>query len=180
MCGSRSLLLAVEVFDREPTSQSRPGDSRPRKKQAASASRWIRVGTAALLAIISAVHLHLWFAGYRNLNAIGPLFLVAVVTAALLAIVVLVRINTVVAATAALFAAGTLAANVLSLLLPDGIFSFKEVGISYAGWLAIAAELGVIAVLGAWAHREMRFARTRSAPDHRESSPTVPLGRHAA
>jgi hypothetical protein len=150
MCGSRSLLLAVEVFDREPTPQFRHAGSRLRKQQALSARRSLRVGTAALLTVISAVHLHLWFAGYRNLNTIGPLFLVAVVTAALLAIVVLVRINTMIAAAAALFAAGTLAANVLSLLLPDGIFHFKEVGVSYSGGFAIAAELGVVAVLGTW------------------------------
>ena len=180
MCASRSLLLAVEVFDREKTSQSQQGDSRPREKQTASASRWLRVGTAALLAVISAVHLRLWFAGYRNLNTIGPLFLVAVVTAAVLAIAVLMRINMVIAATAGLFAAGTLVANVLSLLLPDGIFHFKEVGVSYSGGLAIAAEVGVVAVLGAWSRRHLRSDRNPSASDHRDSPLTVPLGPRAA
>jgi hypothetical protein len=180
MCGSRSLLLAVEVFDEEQMPQSRSSDSPWRKKQAASASPWLRVGTAALLAVISGVHLRLWLAGYRNLATIGPLFLVAVVTAALLAIVVLVRINLVIAVAAALFATGTLAANILSLLLPDGIFSFKEVGISYSGGFAIAAEVGVVTVLGAWTHRRMRLDRKHSALNDRGGSPTVPLGRHAA
>ena len=180
MCGSRSLLLAVEVFDREPHAPSRQGDSRPREKRARSESRALRTGTAALLAVIGAVHLHLWFAGYRNLHTIGPLFLVAVVAAAMLATVVLVRINTVIAAAAALFVAGTLAANILSLLLPDGIFNFKEVGISYSGGFAIAAELGVVASLVFWACRRPRLARSHSVPDHRECSPTIPSGRHAA
>ena len=180
MCGSRSLLLAVEVFDREPNAPSRQGDSRSRDKRAPSQSRSLRMGTAALLAVISAVHLHLWFAGYRNLPTIGPLFLVAVVTAAMLATVVLVRINTVIAAAAALFAAGTFAANILSLLLPDGIFRFKEVGISYSGGFAIAAELGVVASLTFWAYRRPRLARSQSVPNDREGSPTIPLGRHAA
>jgi hypothetical protein len=156
MCASRSLLLAVEVFDRGPTPQPRQADSRPRDNRAASADRSLRAGTAAILTVISAVHLHLWLAAYSNLDTIGPLFLGAVVTAALLAIVVFVRINTVIAAAAALFAAGTLAANILSLLLPDGIFRFKEVGVSYSGGLAIAAEIGVVALVGVWAHSHFR------------------------
>ncbi len=175
MCGSRSLLLDVAVFDSEPTPTVRNADSRPRTKRTRSTS--LRAGAAALLAVISAVHLHLWFAGYRNLNTIGPLFLVAVVAAAVLAVVVLVRINTAIAALAVLFAAGTLTANLLSLLLPDGIIRFKEVGVSYSGGFAIAAELGVVALVGAWAHRQVRLERNQSDSDHRESLPASPFRR---
>jgi hypothetical protein len=180
MCASRSLLLAVEVFDREPTPLPRQGDSRPLGKRAPSANRSLRAGTAALLAVISAVHLHLWLAGYRNLNTIGPLFLVAVVTAAILAIVVLVRINEVNAAAAALFAAGTLAANILSLLLPDGIFRFKEEGVSYSGGFAIAAEIGVVALIGVWAHKHVRLDRKQLLSDRRRGLSSIPFGRHTA
>ena len=63
---------------------------------------------------------------FAQLDTIGPLFLVVVVTAALLAIVVLVRINTAIAALAALFAGGTLAANLLSLLLSTESFVSKR------------------------------------------------------
>jgi hypothetical protein len=175
MCGSRSLLLEVAAFDRKSTPTTPHADSRRRKMQARSTNRSLRAGTAALLAVISTVHLHLWFAGYRNLNIIGPLFLVAVVTAALLAIVVLVRINRAIAAGAVVFSAGALVANVLSLLLPDGIFRFKEVGVSYSGGIAIAAELGVVTLLSAWAYRNVRLERNRFDSDHRESLPASPF-----
>jgi hypothetical protein len=128
--------------------------------------------------VISAVHLHLWLGGYRNLNTIGPLFLVAVVAAAVLATVVLVRMNALVAAGAALFAAGTLTANVLSLLLPDGLFRFREVGVSYSGEFAIAAELGVVALVAAWMHRRVQLDRSESISDDRESLPAIPFRRH--
>jgi hypothetical protein len=179
MCGSRSLLLEVAAFDREPTLKTPHGDSRRRKKRARSTNRSLRAGTAALLAVISLVHLHLWFAGYRNFNTIGPLFLVAVVSAALLAIVVLVRINRAIAVGAVMFAAGTLAANTLSLLLPDGIFRFKEVGVSYSGGFAIAAELGVVTLLSVWANKNVRIERHQLDSDHRASLPSSPFRRPA-
>jgi hypothetical protein len=114
--------------------------------------------------VIGVVHLHLWLDGYRNLPTIGPLFLVAVVSSALLAVVVSVRINVVIAGAAAAFAAGILIANILSLLLPDGLFHFKEVGISYSGGFAIASEIAVVAILSIWAHMRFRPARNRADP----------------
>jgi hypothetical protein len=181
MCANRSLLLAVEVFDREPRPQPRQVGPKRRKSPDLPADRTLRAGAAALLFVIAAVHLHLWLAGYRNLPTIGPLFLVAVVTATLSGTFVLMRINTPVAVATALFAAGTLAANILSLLLPDGIFGFKEVGVSYSGGFAIAAELGVVTVLGIWVLRKLRPHPGRTMiSNHRRRPLTAPLGRHAA
>jgi hypothetical protein len=102
------------------------------------------------------------------LHTIGPLFLVAVASSVLLAVVVAVRINAATAAAAAAFAAGTLTANVLSLLLPDGLFRFKEVGVSYSGGFAIAAEIGVTVLLGVWGLRRLRQGREQVTPEHRE------------
>jgi len=141
------------MFDRQLSPQDWRGVSRSPDMHANSTHRAFRAATAALLLVISIVHLHLWFDGYRYLNTIGPLFLVAAISAALLAIIVAVRLNAAVATAAASFAAGTLVANILSLLLPDGIFRFKEVGVSYSGGLAIAAEIGVVALLVIWAYR---------------------------
>jgi hypothetical protein len=115
-----------------------------------------RGAAAVLLIVIGVVHLHLWLDGYRHLNTIGPLFLLDVVAAALLAAVVAVRLNVLVAMAAASFAAGTLGANVLSLLLPNGLFEFKEGGVSYAGGFAIASEMGVVVLLGTWTYLRWR------------------------
>jgi hypothetical protein len=162
---NRHLLLAVTMFDRERSPKDSRGVSRSRHEHATSPHRGFGAGTAALLLVIGVVHLHLWLDGYRHLPTIGPLFLVAVVSSALLAVVVSVRINPVIAVAAAAFAAGTLTANILSLLLPEGLFCFKEVGVSYSGGFAIASEIGVVALLGVWAHRRSRHARNQAAPN---------------
>jgi hypothetical protein len=139
----------------------RDHDSRSQDARATTTDRALRGGAAALLIVISVVHLHLWLAGYRHLATIGPLFLVAVVSGAVFAIVVAGRLNILVALAAASFAAGTLGANLLSLYLPEGLFRFKEVGISYSGGFAIASEIGVVALLGVWTYRRWRIEDQR-------------------
>jgi hypothetical protein len=171
MSANRPLLLAVEVFDRELTPADRRPDSWSQAKHKASRDRALRSGTAALLIVISVVHLHLWLTGYRHLSAIGPLFLVAVVSAALLAIAVAVRLNALVAIAAASFAAGTLTANILSLELPNGLFRFKEVGVSYAGGFAIGSEIGVVVLLSIWAYRRFRYGPHGQSPNSESLSP---------
>jgi hypothetical protein len=156
MSANRDPLLIAGVFDRQVSPRSQPRVSGSRYEYAISTHRAFRAGTAGLLLVIGAVHLHLWLAGYRNLSTIGPLFLVAVVSAVLLAIVVAARINAAIAVAAASFAAGTLTANLFSLLLPDGLFRFKEVGVSYSGGLAIGSEIGVVLLVGVWALRRFR------------------------
>jgi hypothetical protein len=117
-------------------------------------TRW---GITALLAVIGVVHLHLWWQeGYRTLPTIGPLFLAAVFSAGFIALFTSVQLNWVTAAAAACFAAGTLVTNLASLLLPHGLFEFKEVGVSYSGAIAIASELGVVVLFGVWAYSRLR------------------------
>ena len=122
--------------------------------------RLTRWGITALLAVIGLVHLHLWWQeGYRALPTIGPLFLVAVLSAGFMALLTSVQLNWVTATASVCFAAGTLAANIASLLLPHGLLQFKEVGVSYSGAIAIASELGVVALFGMWAHSRLRSGR---------------------
>jgi hypothetical protein len=118
--------------------------------------RVFRAAVVVLLVVISIVHLHLWIGGYRYIATIGPLFILDVIVAALLSVVVAVRLNLVIAFAAASFAAGTLGANVLSLLLPNGLFHFKEAGVSYSGGFAIASEVGVVALLSVWTYLDWR------------------------
>lgn len=124
-------------------------------KAVGSRDRVLRWGTTSLLAAIAIVHLHLWWVGYRSLPTIGPLFLVTVVLAGSIALFTSVQMNWVTATVAAVFAAGTLSAYLMSLLLPHGLFDFEEVGVSYSGAIAIASELGVIALVGVWAKRHL-------------------------
>jgi hypothetical protein len=154
----------IRGLDGEPATEQPRRQTRSRETLHEAPDRALRAGVVVLLALIGVVHLHLWFDGYRNIPTIGPLFLVAVITAALLAIVVAVRLNAIVAFAAASFAAGTLGSNVLSLLLPNGLFHFKEVGVSYSGGLAIASEVGVVALAGVWAYGRWRRGDTQPRP----------------
>jgi hypothetical protein len=158
-------MLAATLSDRKLSPEGSHHASRSRHERKTPSYRGFRAGTAALLLVIGVVHLHLWLAGYRYLPTIGPLFLVAVVSAAVLAIVVSARINPVIALAAASFAAGTLTANMLSLLLSEGLFRFKEVGISYSGGFAIASEIGVVMLLSIWGHLRFRRARNQMVPE---------------
>ena len=168
MSVNRHSLPAIGLLDRHLSPHDPRGSSGPLDEQANSTHRALRAGTAALLLVIGVVHLHLWLDGYRNLSTIGPLFLVAVVSAVALAIVAAVRINAVIAVAAASFAAGTLAANILSLLLPDGLFHFKEIGVSYSGGFALASEVGVVVLMGISAHKRFRHGHRQVMSERRE------------
>ena len=120
----------------------------------------MRWGITTLVAVIGLIHFHLWQDGYRTLPTIGPLFLVTVV---------LCRLDCPPHfgaaqldyrwVLAACFATGTLVANLASLLLPHGLFEFKEVGVSYSGGIAIASELAVIVLFGVWSYGRLHNSR---------------------
>jgi len=147
------------LADEPRTIDLRSGSARSEHRRWGSADRLLRWGTTTLLLVIGIVHLHLWQDGYRTLPAIGPLFVVAVVSAASIALFTSVQLNWATAMAAAGFAAGTLAANVLSLLLPRGLFDFKQIGVSYSGGIAIASEVGVLVLVSLWARRRLRGRR---------------------
>jgi hypothetical protein len=153
------------LTDQPRTIDLRSGSAGSDHRRWGSADRILRWGTTTLLLVIGIVHLHLWQDGYRTLPIIGPLFIVAVVSAALIALFTSVQLNWVTAAAAAGFALGTLAANIMSLLLPHGLFEFRELGVSYAGGFAIGSEVGVLVLVGLWARR--RLAGRRRPPGRR-------------
>ena len=132
---------------------------KPADRLFGSTDRLLRWGITTLLVVIGLVHLHLWQDGYRTLPTIGPLFIVAGASAGFIALFTSVQLNWMTATAAACFAAGTLAANLASLLLSNGLFDFKEVGVSYSGAIAIASEVGVVALFGIWAHGRLRSSR---------------------
>lgn len=111
-------------------------------------ARWT---VSALLGAVAAVHLDLYFdGGYRFIPVIGWLFLLTSAVALLLALAVALRPHPMLAAAAGVFCLGVLGGYVLSLVLPDGIFQFRETAVSAAGYVSIVAESGVAVLAALW------------------------------
>jgi hypothetical protein len=88
----------------------------------------LRLATAGTAVATGAIHLHLWYDGYRYLDTIGPLFLLNAIVAGLLALSLLItptRLLPILATLGTLFTAGTLVALIVSLT--SGLFGFQEV-----------------------------------------------------
>jgi predicted lipoprotein with Yx(FWY)xxD motif len=112
---------------------SMKGTSLPRRS-------WLGIAGAALLVASGAIHLDLYLTGYRTIPTIGPLFLLQVIAAFVLAVAIPVTGSWLVAAAGALFAVSTLGGYLLSLWV--GLFGFTEVRTTagiVAGILDVAA-----------------------------------------
>jgi predicted lipoprotein with Yx(FWY)xxD motif len=108
----------------------------------------LRVAGAGLLAVTGAIHLDLYLTGFRNIPTIGPLFLLQVIAAFVLAVAVLVtgpRLVRLAAAAGAGFALATLGGYLLTVWV--GLFGFKEVRTT-AGIVAGVVEVAAAAALG--------------------------------
>jgi hypothetical protein len=122
-----------------------------RHRQQSTAGLWgLRVLGAALLLAIAGIHLYLWQDGYRNIDVIGPAFLLQAVIGVGGAALVLIaprRLLPVAAALGALFALGSLGALLVSTFV--GLFGFKESTAAALWWQTLWVELAAIVVLGA-------------------------------
>jgi predicted lipoprotein with Yx(FWY)xxD motif len=125
------------------------GTSLPRRS-------WLGIAGAALLVASGAIHLDLYLTGYRTIPTIGPLFLLQVIAAFVLAAAILITRNWVAEAAGALFAVSVLGGYLLSLWV--GLFGFTEVRTAAGIWaglidvaafatLAIAAAPGLPSVV---------------------------------
>jgi predicted lipoprotein with Yx(FWY)xxD motif len=83
---------------------------------------WLGIIGAALLVASGAIHLDLYLTGYRSIPTIGPLFLLQVIAAFVLAVAIPVTGSALVAAAGALFALSVLGGYLLSLWV--GLFGF--------------------------------------------------------
>ena len=104
----------------------------------------LRLAGAGLLAATAAMHLDLYLTGYRSLPTIGPLFLLQVIAAFVLAAAVLATGSRLAAAAGAGFALSTLGGYLLSVWI--GLFGFKEVRTT-AGIIAGIIEVVAFAAL---------------------------------
>lgn len=106
----------------------------------------LRAATAGLLATIAGIHLDLWANyGYQHIPTIGVLFLLDGIAGSILALACLAAPRRVVgplAAASVLFAAGTLAALVVSVNV--GLFGFTESTTAPLFDQAVAVEAAAI------------------------------------
>jgi predicted lipoprotein with Yx(FWY)xxD motif len=118
------------------------GTSLPRRS-------WLGIAGAALLVASGAIHLDLYLTGYRTIPTIGPLFLLQVIAAFVLAAAILVTRNWVAEAAGALFAVSVLGGYLLSLWV--GLFGFTEVRTAAGIWAGIidVAAFATLAVAAA-------------------------------
>jgi predicted lipoprotein with Yx(FWY)xxD motif len=110
---------------------------------------WLGIAGAALLVASGAIHLDLYLTGYRTIPTIGPLFLLQVIAAFVLAAAILITRNWVVEAVGALFAVSVLGGYLLSLWV--GLFGFTEVRTAAGIWAGIidVAAFATLAVAAA-------------------------------
>src|SRR5205823_14635340 len=104
------------------------------------------IAGAALLIASGAIHLDLYLTGYNSIPTIGPLFLLQVISAYLLAIAIPLTGLRLAYAAGAAFSIGTLIGYLLSLKV--GLFGFTEVRRT-AGVLAGIIDVAAFAVRSA-------------------------------
>jgi len=121
-----------------------------RVRQRSGAVLWVlRLLGAALLLAIAGIHLYLWQQGYRDIEVIGPAFLlqsVIGVGGALLLLVAPRRMLPAAAVLGALFALGSLGALILSTTV--GLFGFVESTAAQLWWETLWVEIATVVVLG--------------------------------
>jgi len=109
---------------------------------------WYGIAGAALLIASGAIHLDLYLTGYNSIPTIGPLFLLQIISAFLLAVAIPLTGLRLAYAAGALFALGVLGGYLLSLKV--GLFGFTEVRTT-AGIVAGVIDVAAFAVLAAGA-----------------------------
>ena len=130
----------------------------PARTSSSTGLLWgLRIVGAVLLAAMGWIHLDLWLDGYKNIDVIGPAFLLNVIAGFGLAALLLVtprRFLPWVAALGALFSLGTLGALLISTWW--GLFGFKETTAASLWWTSFWVELAggvVLLALAALAAR---------------------------
>lgn len=118
------------------------------KRARPGATEWVLRALVALALLGSAwVHLDLWLTGYRQIDVIGPLFLVNVVAGVVIGIAIIAWRHWLPALAAFGFGAATLGAFVLSVTV--GLFGTSNVFGGFHGfveWFAAITE--IVCILG--------------------------------
>ena len=125
---------------------------------------WVRMVTALAALVSAVVHLILWFDGYRDIEVIGPAFLLNGVAGVVIAVLLMAWHHWIPAFLVLGFGAGTLGAFVISATV--GLFGVNERWTG--GWVLTAALSEVVCIIGglilllwAWRSRQGAGARPR-------------------
>jgi hypothetical protein len=102
----------------------------------------MRVLAAAAVTVSAAVHLWLWFDGYRDESVVGPLFLLNVAGGLTIAALLLRWDHWIPPFLAAGFGVSTLAGFVISATV--GLFGLQETWSGFAVWAAAISEVVAI------------------------------------
>ncbi len=125
----------------------------PARQHRSTAGLWaLRLVGAALLLAIAGIHLYLWQQGYRDIDVIGPAFLLQSVIGiggALLLLVAPRPLLPLAAVLGALFALGSLGALLVSTTV--GLFGFVESTQADLWWETLWVEIAATVVLVALA-----------------------------
>lgn len=105
---------------------------------------WIRIVTALAALVSAAVHLILWFDGYRDIDVIGPAFLLNAVAGAVIAVLLVAWRHWIPAFLVTGFGLSTLGAFVVSATV--GLFGVHEQWTG--GWVLTAAAAEVVCIVG--------------------------------
>jgi hypothetical protein len=133
---------------------------------------WIRVVGAAAVLVSAAVHLWLWFEGFRNQDIIGPAFMLNAVAGVVIAVLLVTWRSWVPGFLAAGFGVCTLGAFLVASTV--GLFGLHEHWVGWSVWTAAAAEVVAIAA-GALVVVGDLPARSSSQFRHRPSVPGANL-----
>ncbi|MFC7491051.1 MULTISPECIES: hypothetical protein [unclassified Knoellia] len=104
----------------------------------------VRIVTALGALVSAVVHLVLWFDGYRDIDKIGPAFLLNAVAGTVIAVLLMTWQHWIPAFLALGFGGSTLGAFVISTTV--GLFGVKEQW--RGGWVLTAAVSEVVCILG--------------------------------
>jgi hypothetical protein len=105
---------------------------------------WMRIVGATAVLVSAAVHLYLWFDGFRDLHIVGPAFMLNAVGGAVIAVLLVTWRSWVPALLTAGFGVGTLGAFIVSTTV--GLFGLHERWVGWTVWTAAVAEVVAIVV----------------------------------
>ena len=123
----------------------------------------VRLLTALSVLVSGVLHLYLWFDGYREVDTIGPAFLINAAAGVVIAGLLLLRPGWLPALLAVGFGLSTLAAFVTSATV--GLFGLQESWTGWEVWAAAASEVAAVALGGVLLRRDRRGASGRQPED---------------
>jgi hypothetical protein len=100
---------------------------------------YVRLVAAGAVLVSAAVHLKLWYDGFRDLHVVGPAFLLNAVGGLVIAVLLVAWRHWVPALLSAGFGASTLGAFVISATV--GLFGVHERWVGSYVWLAAVSEV---------------------------------------